>query len=124
MNCVVQNAVTLKVARWLLTTGRKLYREDWVCLKINVVKKSGNELKIEIVGGSHGLCNLLTKRLLEDKTVDFAGYDVPHPLASSPNIYLRMKGKTKPEEALLRAVEKVRGVNNSFAKELDRVLKA
>jgi DNA-directed RNA polymerase subunit L len=93
-------------------------------LKINIVKKSGNELKIEIVGGSHGLCNLLTKRLLEDKTVDFAGYDVPHPLASSPNIYLRMKGKTKPEEALLKAVEKVRVANNAFSKELDRVLKA
>jgi len=48
-------------------------------LKINVLKKSGNELKIEIVGSSHGLCNLLAKRLLEDKTVEFAGYDVPHP---------------------------------------------
>jgi len=93
-------------------------------LKINVVKKSGNELKIEIVGGSHGLCNLLTKRLLEDKTVDFAGYDVPHPLASNPNVYIRMKGKVKPEDALLKAVEKVRGANDAFSKELDRVLKA
>jgi DNA-directed RNA polymerase subunit L len=93
-------------------------------LKINVVKKSGNELKIEIVGGSHGICNLLTKRLLEDKTVEFAGYDLPHPLASSPNIYIRMKGKTKPEDALLRAVEKVRDTNDAFSKELDRVLKA
>ncbi len=93
-------------------------------MKINVVKKSGNELKIEIVGGSHGLCNLLTKRLLEDKTVEFAGYDVPHPLASSPIIYLRMKGKTKPEDALVKAVEKVRDANDAFSKELDRVLKA
>ena len=93
-------------------------------MKINIVKKSGNELKIEIVGGSHGLCNLLTKRLLEDKTVDFAGYDVPHPLASSPNIYLRTKGKAKPEDALLRAVDKVRDANDAFSKELDRVLKA
>lgn len=92
-------------------------------MKINIVKKSGNELKIEIVGGSHGLCNLLTKRLLEDKTVEFAGYDVPHPLASSPNIYLRMKGKAKPEDALLRAVDKVRDANDAFSKELDRVLK-
>ena len=93
-------------------------------MKINVVKKSGNELKIEIVGGSHGLCNLLAKRLLEDKTVEFAGYDVPHPLASSPNIYLRMKGKAKPEDALVRAVEKVREANDAFSKELDSVLKA
>jgi len=92
-------------------------------MKINVVAKSGNELKIEIVGGTHGLCNLLTKRLLDDKSVDFAGYDVPHPLASSPNIYIRMKGKAKPEEALIRAVEKVRTVNLAFSKELDRVLK-
>jgi DNA-directed RNA polymerase subunit L len=67
---------------------------------------------------------LLAKRLLEDKTVEFAGYDVPHPLASSPNIYLRMRGKAKPEDALLRAVEKVRDTNDAFSKELDRVLKA
>lgn len=92
-------------------------------MKINVVKRSGNELKIEIVGSTHGLCNLITKRLLEDKTVDFAGYDVPHPLASSPNIYVRMKGKSKPEDALLRAVGKVREANEAFGKELDRVLK-
>jgi len=93
-------------------------------VKINVLKKSGNELKIEIEGGTHGLCNLLQKRLLEDKTVDFAGYDVPHPLASNPIIYVRMKGKAKAEDALIKAVEKIREANNSFSKELDHVLKA
>jgi DNA-directed RNA polymerase subunit L len=93
-------------------------------VKINVLKKSGNELKIEIVGSSHGLCNLLTKRLLEDDDVDFAGYDVPHPLALSPVIYVRMKGDAKPEDALVKAVEKVREANDAFNKELDRVLKA
>jgi len=77
-------------------------------VKINVLKKSGNELKIEIEGGTHGLCNLLQKRLLEDKTVDFAGYDVPHPLVSNPIIYVRMKGNAKPEDALIKAVEKIR----------------
>jgi DNA-directed RNA polymerase subunit L len=93
-------------------------------VKINVLTKSGNELKIEIEGGTHGLCNLLQKRLLEDKRVDFAGYDVPHPLASNPIIYLRMKGKAKPEDALIRAVEKIREANDAFSKELDHVLKA
>ena len=93
-------------------------------MKIKILKKEGNELKIEIEGGTHGLCNLLQKRLLEDKTVDFAGYDVPHPLASNPIIYVRMKGSAKPEAALLRAVEKVRQSNDTFSTELDRVLKA
>lgn len=93
-------------------------------MKINILKKQDNELKIEIVDATHGICNLLQKRLLEDKTVDFAGYDVPHPLASSPTIYLRMKGSAKPEDALIRAVQKVREANDAFSKELDHVLKA
>jgi len=93
-------------------------------MKINVLKKSGNELKIEIEGGTHGLCNLLQKRLLEDKSVDFAGYDVPHPLASNPLIYIRMKGSAKPEDALVRAIQKVSEANEAFREELTHVLKA
>ena len=93
-------------------------------MKVKVLKKSGNELKIEIEGSSHGLCNLLQKRLLEDDRVDFAGYDVPHPLASSPIIIVRMKGHAKPEVALIAAVAKVRKANDAFGKELDRILKA
>jgi DNA-directed RNA polymerase subunit L len=93
-------------------------------MNVKVLKKADNELKIEIEGTSHGLCNLLQKRLLEDKRVDFAGYDIPHPLASSPVIIIRMKGRTKPEDALIDAVEKVREANEAFGKELDRALKA
>jgi DNA-directed RNA polymerase subunit L len=89
-----------------------------------VLKKEGNELKIEIEGGSHGICNLIQKRLLEDERVEFAGYDVPHPLASSPIIYLRMKGKATPEDALIVAVAKVRETNDAFGKELNRIFKA
>lgn len=92
-------------------------------MKVNVLKKADNELKIEIEGSSHGLCNLIQKRLLEDKRVDFAGYDLPHPLASSPIIILRTKGKTKPEEALIDAVAKIRASNDAFEKELEHVLK-
>lgn len=93
-------------------------------MKVNVLKKSGNELKIELQGSSHGLCNLIQKRLLEDDEVDFAGYDVPHPLASSPIIYLRVKGDAKPIDALLRAVAKVREANDAFGNELEAVLNA
>jgi DNA-directed RNA polymerase subunit L len=93
-------------------------------MKINVIKKSGNELKIEIEGSSHGLCNLLQKRLLEDKEVEIAGYDIPHPLAASPVIYMRMKGDAKAEDALIRAAQKVREQNDAFGKELTKVLKA
>ena len=93
-------------------------------MKVKVLSKTGSELKVEIEGVSHGLCNLLQKKLLEDKRVDMAGYDVPHPLASNPVIYVRMKGTIKPEEALRRAAEKAREANESFSEALEKALKA
>ena len=93
-------------------------------MKVKVLKKEKNELKIEVEDASHGLCNLLQKKLLEDERVDLAGYDVPHPLASNPVIYVRMKGITKPEDALIKAAEKALKENDAFSKELAKALKA
>ena len=93
-------------------------------MKIKVLKKTANELRIEVEGVGHGLCNLLQKKLLEDESVDLAGYDVPHPLASNPVIYVRMKDATKPEGALRKAAEKAREANKAFRKALEKALKA
>jgi DNA-directed RNA polymerase subunit L len=93
-------------------------------LKVNVLKKTDHELKIEIEGADHGLCNLLQKKLLEERSVDMAGYDIPHPLASHPVIYVRTKGATKPEEALKKAAEKAREANETFGQALEKALKA
>lgn len=93
-------------------------------MKVKVLQKTTNELKIEVEGAGHGLCNLLQKKLLEDEKVDLAGYDVPHPLASNPVIFVRMKGKAKPEAALIEAVKKALKENGAFRKELAKALKA
>jgi len=92
-------------------------------MKVKVLKQTDNELKVEIEGAGHGICNLLQKKLLEDETVDQAGYDIPHPLASNPIVYVRMKGKAKPERALLDAVDKACSSNKEFGKALDAALK-
>jgi len=42
----------------------------------------------------------------------------------TPFIYVRMKGNAKPEDALIKAISKVREVNEVFSKELERVMKA
>ncbi len=93
-------------------------------MKIKVLNKNGNELKIEINGAGHELCNLLQKKILEDEKVDLAGYDIPHPLASSPVIYVRAKGRVKPEDILIRAAQKAIENNDAFSKELTKALKA
>jgi DNA-directed RNA polymerase subunit L len=92
-------------------------------MKVKVLKKSADELKIEVEGAGHTLCNLLQKYLLEEENVDLAGYDIPHPLASNPVIYVRSKGKAKPEQILKSAIEKTREMNKEFGKELARALK-
>ncbi len=93
-------------------------------MNIKIVKKTENELKIEIEGAGHGICNLLQKKLLEDKSVEQAGYDVPHPLASNPVIYVRMKGTAKPEDALIQAAQKAQESNTAFSEALAQAFKA
>ncbi len=92
-------------------------------MKVNVIKKSSNELKIEVEGAGHTIGNLLQKKLLEEENVDLAGYDIPHPLSSSTIIYVRTKGKVKPEQVLKNAIEKMREMNKEFGKELARAFK-
>lgn len=92
-------------------------------MKVKVLKDTSNELKIEVEGVGHTLCNILQKILSEDENVDLAGYDIPHPLASSPIIYVRTRGKARPEEALLKAIEKTRNINKEFREELEKALK-
>jgi len=92
-------------------------------MKVKTLKRTSNELKIDVDGIGHAFCNLLQKRLLEDPHVDLAGYDVPHPLASNSIIYVRTKGNVKPEDALRKAVENVRETNKEFGKEIQKALK-
>jgi DNA-directed RNA polymerase subunit L len=92
-------------------------------MKVTILKRTENELKIEVEGVGHTICNLLQKRLLEDENVELAGYDIPHPLTPVPVIYVRTKGKVKPEEALLKALEKAREMNEEFGKTLHKALK-
>jgi DNA-directed RNA polymerase subunit L len=92
-------------------------------MNVKVLKKTSNELKIEIEGAGHTLCNLIQRRLVEDETTDLAGYDMPHPLASNPIIYVRTKDGVKPEASLRKAVENARDMNKEFSRELDKALK-
>jgi len=92
-------------------------------MKVKILKKTPNELKIEVQDIGHTLCNLLQKRLLEDENVDLAGYDVPHPLASNAIIYIRTKNKVKPEEALKKAVKRTLKMNKEFGQKLQKTLK-
>ena len=92
-------------------------------MKITILKKSSNELRFEIEGEGHTLCNLLQSVLLEDETVEMAGYDIQHPLVSNPIFYIRTKGKRRPLTALREAVERIKQRNDEFRLSLEEALK-
>jgi len=85
-------------------------------VKINVLKHEGNDLRVELVGEGHSFCNALQSILLKDETLDFAGYNLPHPLVGQPTIYVRGKGRRDLWRALLDASE-------SLEKELEHIQK-
>ena len=92
-------------------------------MKVNVLKKTSNELRIEIEGTGHTVCNMLQKKILEEKNVDMAGYDILHPMTPNAVIYVRTKGSVKPEQVLRNALGNAREMNKEFSKELARALK-
>ena len=92
-------------------------------MKVNVLKSSDNELKIEVEGAGHSLLNVLQKTLLEDETIEVAGYHVPHPLIDSGILYVRTKEKQTPEAVILEATKKVLDLSKDFQKSFKKASK-
>jgi len=91
-------------------------------MKVKILKREPQEVKIEIEGEGHTFCNALQKVLLEDKSVEMAGYDLPHPLISNPVVYIRTKKEREPEAALREAAQKLQQRNNEFREAFKRAL--
>ena len=82
-------------------------------------------MKIEVEGEGHTLFNMLESVLLEDAKVEFASYNMPHPLISNTVVTVRTSEGKKPEEALKEACEKIlqRGkeLNEAFTNALEKI---
>ncbi len=91
-------------------------------MEVKVVSKTKTELKIEIIGEDHTFCNLLQNVLLNDKNVEIAGYDQPHPLIRSSIIYLRTKREVSPEKVLLNALENLKDINKDFDEKFSKAV--
>ena len=92
-------------------------------MKVNVLKSSDNEIKLEVEGAGHSLLNVLQKTLLEDDNIEVAGYHVPHPLTDSGILYVHTKEKQKPEAVILEATKKVLDLSKDFQKAFKKASK-
>ena len=101
--------------------GQSLFRGEF--MKIRILRRESNELKIEVEGEGHTFCNMLQKALLEDEAVELAGYDRPHPLMTKSIVYVRTKGRRRPEATLRDAAKKLRKRSRELRKALEEAFK-
>lgn len=93
-------------------------------MQIKILDRKPNEIVIEVEGEGHTLCNLLESVLLEDEEVDFAGYNIAHPLIGNPIIRVRTKTSETPENAIIKAVEKILKRGRELKREFEKVFKS
>ena len=75
-------------------------------MDIEVKKSSANELHFVMKGERHTFSNLLRETLLQDSSVTFAAYTLPHPLGPDCEFVVKTKGKTA-KKALADATKQV-----------------
>lgn len=93
-------------------------------MKLNVLSKTEHEIEVEVHGENETLLNPIKQALLADKDVDFAEYIIEHPSLAVPKIFLRTKGKAKPEVVLKRTIKNLvaefDGFETAFAAQLKK----
>ena len=90
-------------------------------MKVKTLERTGVEVRIEVEGEGHSFCNLLQTTLLEDRNVEMAGYDVPHPLTQRAIIYIKVKKASDPNKALERALKKIAERTDEFLSKFKQV---
>jgi DNA-directed RNA polymerase subunit L len=93
-------------------------------MQLKVLSQTATEMEIEVLGENETLLNPIKQALLADKDVDFAEYIIEHPSLSTPKIFLRTKGKAKPDAVLKRTIKNLvaefDGFETAFAAQLKR----
>jgi len=90
-------------------------------VKPRTIEYTKSEIKFEIGGEGHSFPNLLRKTLLEEPSVEFAGYSIEHPLLASPILTLRTK-RRQSNVVLREALEKMLARTEEFRKKFKQAV--
>ena len=84
-------------------------------MELKTIKKTKNELELEIIDENETILNPITHVLTEHEDVDYAACIVEHPLYNKRRLIIRVK-KGKPEEILKKAVKQLDDEIKKFGK--------
>lgn len=76
-------------------------------MEIKKISDKKNEMEFELVGGDHSISNLIVSKLLKNKDVELAEYNIPHPQVGNPLFYIKTK-KSSPKTALKKSLDGIK----------------
>jgi DNA-directed RNA polymerase subunit L len=80
------------------------------------------ELTFEVADESHGVFNALRHILMQDPDVEYAVYNIDHPLTGKPQMTIKTKRGKRPRSVLKKAAEELQKESSDFRKLIDEAL--
>ena len=89
---------------------------------IEIIEDKTLELTFRINDESHGVCNALRHILMQDDDVEYAVYNIDHPLTGKPAMTIKTKRGKRPRVVLKKAAEELQKESSDFRKLIDEAL--
>ncbi|WP_458402672.1 DNA-directed RNA polymerase subunit L [Methanobrevibacter sp.] len=89
---------------------------------IEIIEDKTLELTIRINDESHGVCNALRHLLMQDPDVEYAVYNIDHPLTGKPEMTIKTKRGKRPRVVLKKAAEELQKESADFKKLIEEAL--
>lgn len=94
-------------------------------MDIEVINVSSNEIRVIVRGETYTLLDPLVDELNSLEEVEFAGYDVPHPLKEESVLFLKVRDGLNPrgvlKESVRRLMEKYEMLEKSFVEQVSKL---
>jgi DNA-directed RNA polymerase subunit L len=76
-------------------------------MKVEVLKSESEHLELKFDEDAHAILNLIKKKLLDNKSVTFVGYNRPHPSVNESILVVKTKGEN-PKSLVKTAISELR----------------
>jgi DNA-directed RNA polymerase subunit L len=89
-------------------------------MQLKKIRKSKNELEIELTGINETLLNPITETLLQNEDIEYASYISDHPESKKRKLYIRVKKgkKTEPVDLLTKAIKELQKEIKKFSTDI------
>jgi len=75
-------------------------------MDVKIIEETSKKIIFDVEGESHTILGALKKELWNDENTKIAGYNMPHPLLTSPRFILQTDDE-EPRKIVLSAIKKL-----------------